>query len=488
MLLFRALTLCLLLTGLVWAQPQVTSTWQPGTTPVGEAMRRLLRADPLHTTLPAYLNRTYVLPRDLPIVYCEHPKVNAWYSPNEHKITVSYKLVAFLLDFYRKRGVRDPERETQATLDFIILHELGHALIHELDLPVVGREEDAADEFATLIGLDALQDRGVGQAMSAAGWFRMMGSSEVKLKEMEFWDEHSMNSQRFYKILCFLYGSNPHGLGPYITPVVPYTRLRTATERYPKKVERWRRLLAAHTAQKSPYKLEKVVPDPAKPRTITFEPLPTGQLAPMDLLQRRANFQQMVTLLNNTFKIPKNLTLVSKMSGLQRNAFLPTVGYMVMSQEFFEGARERLLRHYTAAQTAETMAALERFSVLQEFAYALIADADLAITGEPEDAAAELAMVLVASQPTLRPIGKPLTRWYEALSAEKVNVLQLQYWSESALSQQRFYDLLGYLYVADPAHYGYVAQMIPKARLDKTAWEYQMKQRNWGRLLRPFWR
>src|SRR5262245_59789931 len=35
-------------------------------------------------------------------------------------------------------------------LFFVVVHELGHAVISQLKLPVLGREEDAADSFATL--------------------------------------------------------------------------------------------------------------------------------------------------------------------------------------------------------------------------------------------------------------------------------------------------------------------------------------------------
>jgi Putative metallopeptidase len=37
---------------------------------------------------------------------------------------------------------------------FVLLHELAHAAIADLELPVLGREEDAADEFANF-GLGA---------------------------------------------------------------------------------------------------------------------------------------------------------------------------------------------------------------------------------------------------------------------------------------------------------------------------------------------
>lgn len=451
-------------------------------------MRVLLQRDPLHSELASYINRTYSLPRPLPIVYREDDKINAWYSPAQHRIVVSYKLVEFLLEFFRSKGVAQPERRTQATLDFILLHELGHALVHELDLPLVGREEDAADEFATLIGLDALKGSGTEQALVAADWFRLMGSSEVSLQNIEFWDEHSLNSQRFYKILCFLYGSDPQGLQSVVAPLVPYTRLRTALERYPQKVTRWRRLLSAHQTAPSRYRLEGLLPDPARPRSLTFEAPPAGRLLPLAELTRRANVADMVALLNNTFVLPKNLVVTLKKTELQRNAFLPLTGYIVLSQDFFDNAGVRLSRRLDAARTEKTLTALEKFSVLQEFALALITDADLAITGEPEDAAAELAMVLVASEPSLRPLGEAMTEWYRTLASERVNVLELKYWSESALDEQRFYDLLGYLYTADPKGYGYVTGIIPNDRLNKLAFEFRTKQNNWRRLLAPYWR
>lgn len=482
----KNLFLFTLLIGNLYAQPMVKPEWHPGTTPDGEAMRILMQRDPLHANLASYINRTYRLPRQLPVLYQEHDKTNAWYSPFQNRIVLSYKLGSFLLRFFKSKNVSHAERQTQATLDFILLHELGHALIHELDLPIVGREEDAADEFATLVGLDALSDQGTDQAIAAAEWFRLMGNSEVSLHEMEFWDEHSLNSQRFYKILCFLYGSNPQGLHPIVSPVVPYTRLQTAQQRFPQKVTRWRRLLAAHQVTPSNYRLEGLLPDPTKPRSLTFEQLPAGTLAPIAELNRRANINSTVQLLDRSFKLPKNLTVALKRTGLQKNAFLPVTGTILLSQDFFDSAKSRLERRFGQSEADHTMSALERFSVLQEFAFALITDADLAITGEPEDAAAELAMLIVVSEPTMRPIGKAMTNWYQTLAADKVNVLELKYWSESALDQQRYYDLLGYLYTADPHSYGYVAQILPNARLNKLALEYPRKQRNWNRLLAPY--
>src|SRR5205085_7620284 len=58
----------------------------------------------------------------------------------------------------RLRGL-SPQRRQQrvefvvGNMVFVAAHELGHAVISELDLPVLGREEDTADVFAILKAL-----------------------------------------------------------------------------------------------------------------------------------------------------------------------------------------------------------------------------------------------------------------------------------------------------------------------------------------------
>ena len=55
---------------------------------------------------------------------------------------------------------------------FAVVHEVGHMLVSELALPVLGHEEDAADAFAIVTGLklgNAFSDRVLSE--SARGWF-----------------------------------------------------------------------------------------------------------------------------------------------------------------------------------------------------------------------------------------------------------------------------------------------------------------------------
>jgi len=55
---------------------------------------------------------------------------------------------------------------------FVLLHELGHAAITEMGLPVLGRMEDAADSFAALRLIRVGSDFSHRVLIEAAkGWF-----------------------------------------------------------------------------------------------------------------------------------------------------------------------------------------------------------------------------------------------------------------------------------------------------------------------------
>jgi len=92
---------------------------------------------------------------------------------------------------------------------FVGFHELGHAVIQELGLPVLGREEDAADSFATLallkIGTD-FSDNVLVQA--ARGWFLMDRRDRKEGDALEFYDAHGLDKQRAYEIVCLMVGAN----------------------------------------------------------------------------------------------------------------------------------------------------------------------------------------------------------------------------------------------------------------------------------------
>ena len=82
------------------------------------------------------------------------------------------------------------------TLRFVLLHELGHGLIDLYGIPVLGREEDAADRFATWWLSPGGEEDGTDAIAAVEWWLASAKASGAKREELAWWDEHSIDEQR----------------------------------------------------------------------------------------------------------------------------------------------------------------------------------------------------------------------------------------------------------------------------------------------------
>jgi hypothetical protein len=92
---------------------------------------------------------------------------------------------------------------------FVLYHEVAHLMVDQLGLPVLGREEDAADNMATYMLLNKTGDQ-YDQALgdAALGW-KMSDLGRGKRHAADFYDEHSLDVQRAYSIVCLMVGHDP---------------------------------------------------------------------------------------------------------------------------------------------------------------------------------------------------------------------------------------------------------------------------------------
>jgi hypothetical protein len=114
------------------------------------------------------------------------------------------------LKHFSQRQVQEAAEFVAGNMLFVLLHEMGHAVITEMQLPVLGREEDAADSFAIINMLN------VGNAFShrvlvEAGVGLYLNDLRDKKQgiKLAFYDEHGLNKQRAYQIVCLMVGSDP---------------------------------------------------------------------------------------------------------------------------------------------------------------------------------------------------------------------------------------------------------------------------------------
>ena len=101
-------------------------------------------------------------------------------------------------------------------VEFALLHELAHLAIAEMDIPIIGPEEQAADYLATMSLLRPLEVPPVGNekwlefALATADAFVILWQLGEKTgASFPYWDSHTLSIQRFFTIGCLLYGSSP---------------------------------------------------------------------------------------------------------------------------------------------------------------------------------------------------------------------------------------------------------------------------------------
>jgi hypothetical protein len=131
---------------------------------------------------------------------------------------------------------------------FVMIHELGHALVSELDLMVLGREEDVADAYATIGVLKCGADFARRVLVEAAkGWF-LTAQRDRKAGEVpQYYERHGLDEQRAYQIVCLMFGSDPVRFKDLADETeLPQERRRSCGWDYDTASRSWDRALAPH--------------------------------------------------------------------------------------------------------------------------------------------------------------------------------------------------------------------------------------------------
>jgi hypothetical protein len=133
---------------------------------------------------------------------------NAWYA--DDAVTVCYEYLEDILLNAPKEttpaGVTRTDAIMGPTLE-VFLHEVGHAVFDYLSVPVLGREEDAADQFAAYVLLQ-FAEGDARRLIYGVAYSYNIDASKPSTKKNPFADEHGLPAQRFYNVLCMAYGAD----------------------------------------------------------------------------------------------------------------------------------------------------------------------------------------------------------------------------------------------------------------------------------------
>ncbi|MBB4065017.1 DUF4344 domain-containing metallopeptidase [Gellertiella hungarica] len=195
---------------------------------------------------------------------------------------------------------------------FVLLHEVGHMFISELQLPVLGREEDAVDALSTILLLEA-RDETLDTAItdSADGWFLSDQEREKAGGEQAFWDAHALDKQRAYQMVCLMVGQDADGFKEFADSLdFPQERREECKYEYEKTLSSWSGLLTPHA-----------MPDGGKNTIkVTYEE-PAEELQPYAQMMKDAKLLETISeSFAGLYKLNDGIQFVATTCG-QPNAF-----------------------------------------------------------------------------------------------------------------------------------------------------------------------
>lgn len=149
-------------------------------------------------------------PLTLRLIMRSCDEANAFYDSDEKSIVYCYEELQDAQASFQRLQREDQLSQEESRLfaagwsDFVFFHELGHALIDQLEIPMLGREEDVADQISTYIWVHREDSEAI-----LNGTIYSFSAQDDGADDDVLADSHSLNAQRYYNLMCWVYGADP---------------------------------------------------------------------------------------------------------------------------------------------------------------------------------------------------------------------------------------------------------------------------------------
>ena len=228
---------------------RVSVSYVPPKNPAHQAIYEQLKEVSFLEKLQQFLT-PFRLPRAL-LVKVEGCDGDANASYESNVITVCYEYIEQLRKTMPAQttaaGVT-PDDAIVGPLFDTCLHEFAHALFELLRLPVLGREEDAADQVSAYIMLQL----GKGEVRRLIGGVAYAYKTESDAATAppamtHFADVHGTPAQRFYNVLCIAYGADKQLFGYIVEQgYLPKERAEGCNDEYQQVAYAYEKLIGPH--------------------------------------------------------------------------------------------------------------------------------------------------------------------------------------------------------------------------------------------------
>lgn len=223
---------------------------------------------------------------------------------------------------------------------YVVYHEFGHALIQELEIPVIGTEEDSVDIFAAIYMIaeddDPVLDAMIGSVVEAR-----FDQDEAAGGFVAGWDSHSGSEQRAYQVLCMLVGADYEGWRETATEAeMPEQRQKDCKWEYAKAEKGWDALLGVH-------ELEPGELSPAEIAVEYGEPLPE-HAAVAAMIEASGLGEAIAQHIESQFRLPNPIALKFYSCGEMMADWTPQTRTARLCYEYVEFFRQNALKHQAA--------------------------------------------------------------------------------------------------------------------------------------------
>lgn len=151
-------------------------------------------------------------------------QVNAFFNPQRQAVVICSEFVEMVIKTaYNDKDfmMRLPREQFAKIIDGLFwgvyFHELAHAIIHTNNVPVTGREEDVADQFAVWFAVNFVDLSQTPVVMPTIWlWSRMAKERSIPTmtedeRKSFLSNEHSLDEQRIYNMACWVLGTGSEG-------------------------------------------------------------------------------------------------------------------------------------------------------------------------------------------------------------------------------------------------------------------------------------
>jgi len=216
----------------------------------------------------------------------------------------------------------DPKAEFVAdNLVAVFYHELGHALIDQLNLPVLGKEEDAADILSVLLVDEVWEPEAAQEIVANTAYAYALSAEEGEGDDPMYWDVHGHDMQRYFTHVCLFYGADPENRADFAASAnLPEERAATCAEERELADESWWTYL-------------QPLADQAPGMAISLDAAEDEFIAGV--------ISEEIDTLNERFDLPQEITVDIESCGEVNAYYIPDESRILMCTEFADFLWER---------------------------------------------------------------------------------------------------------------------------------------------------